>query len=231
VVMELDAVVKKEEDGISDVSLALHGGGMDNGAGEKRKRIKVELESVPHDDVERILPDGTVVLLAPENPEDAFARRVAYMRVETAKRSKSEAEEGGKAGSDKFVWKESVDNVRAAAHHARQLSLLLDLMGKKTLALAPTNRQHQFNMMSNVVAKGEAVGHAVAVLASASNRLQVCRTNQDDPCTRQAGTSSCSALRHAYAKKILSSALCFVLCTHSDCNECASHLFVPSTIF
>jgi hypothetical protein len=184
-VMELDAAAVKKEEEEDGISSKEHhhagsnggGGGMmtDNGAGgEKRKRIMVELESVPHDDVERILPDGTVVLLPPENPEDAFARRVAYMRVEAAKKSRSEAEEeGGKADRSKFVWKESVDNVRAAAHHARQLSVLLELMGKKTLALAPTNRHHQFPMMSNVVAKGEAVGHAVAMLASASSRLQV----------------------------------------------------------
>lgn len=174
-VVDTDVMVKIEEG-----SMAMNGGEPADGGGAKRRRIKVELESIPHEDVERVLPDGTLVFLPPENPEDAFARRVAYMRAENAKRSKNDAERE-KASEDTFVWKESVDNVRAAAHHARQLSLLLELLGKRTLALAPTDKHHKFPMMSNVVAKGESVAHAISMLASASSRLQVSSINE---CTR-----------------------------------------------
>lgn len=50
------------------------------------------------------------------------------MRAQEAK--KKAAEEGNDAGQE-FAWKDTVDMVRAAAGHARQLSLLLDLVGNR----------------------------------------------------------------------------------------------------
>jgi hypothetical protein len=54
-----------------------------------------------------------------------------------AQEEKKAAEEGKERGND-FAWKETVDMIRGAAGHARQLSLLLDLMGNRWVKKHPT---------------------------------------------------------------------------------------------
>ena len=48
-----------------------------------------------------------------------------------AQEIKKKAAEEGKDEGQEFAWKETVDMVRAAAGHTRQLSLMLDLLSKR----------------------------------------------------------------------------------------------------
>lgn len=138
----------------------------------KGKRLKLELEPLPVDRVEKINPDGTFSLLPPENPEEIFARKVAFLRKEKLeKKAEAEAAKSGpkkvilfpyrlggncvhspivssithrKVHSERsdssaaahvkqpgFLWKDGVDSVRVAAHHAQQLSAFLDFLSKR----------------------------------------------------------------------------------------------------
>lgn len=87
--------------------------------------------------------DGAVELLPPENPDEIFARKVDNLRAQEAKeKAEAEAKEKSMRAGDSFLWKDGVDAVRGATHHAQQLSNFLGLLSKKVLALssiAPSN--------------------------------------------------------------------------------------------
>jgi len=43
---------------------------------------------------------------------------------------------------DAFLWKDGVDAVRGAAHHAQQFSAFLGLLSKRSLSLATIEANH-----------------------------------------------------------------------------------------
>ncbi|KAJ1485679.1 hypothetical protein T484DRAFT_1892181 [Baffinella frigidus] len=158
-------------------------GGVDPPVGDQRpgKRLKVELEPLPLDKVDRINPDGSVTLLRPDNPEEVFARKIADLRAKedketAATKAAAAAEKAGKgaaaAAVDGFVWKDAVDSTRAATHHARQLSTVLDLLAKRTLMLSRTQPPRRAPLDVSVEGRVRHLERARAAISAAAARLQ-----------------------------------------------------------
>jgi hypothetical protein len=125
--------------------------------------------------VDRINPDGTVSLLRPDNPEEVFARKIAYLRAQEEKNTSADKNGGDAAQPGGFVWKEAVDSVRAAAHHAGQLSLFLDLKSRDVLKLEELKRLNSPRQPVVDLSIQGRVNHlerARAALASAGARLR-----------------------------------------------------------
>eukprot|EP00960_Hanusia_phi_P051609 760901-Hanusia_phi.AAC.1 len=153
--------------------------GREEGRGEEagRKRLYVELEPLAKLEVDLVQPDGSVTLLPPENPEEVFAKKVAFMRYreeEEKKKSEESAASDKKADQGGFLWKEAVDGIRASAHHTLQLSAFLDLLSKKCLilTLASSGQPHFFNPIATTEAKLSKFERAQAYLSTTMSRLQ-----------------------------------------------------------
>jgi len=140
-----------------------------------RKRLYVELEPLSKPEVDLVQPDGSVTLLPPENPEEVFAKKVAFMRFreeEQKKKSEESAESDKKPEQGTFLWKEAVDGIRASAHHTLQLSAFLDLLSKKILTLASSGQPHFFNPIATTEAKLAKFERAHTYLSTTMSRLQ-----------------------------------------------------------
>ena len=98
------------------------------------------------------------------------------MRASEAKaKMEAEAQEKGIATGDAFLWKDGVDAVRDAAHHAHQFSSFLDLMSKRVLTLTPivpinTNAGAQDALMWHE-ARLAWLGRACASISAARDRI------------------------------------------------------------
>jgi len=104
--------------------------------------------------------------------------QVARLRAQEAKeKAEAEAGEKGLSTGDSFLWKESVDKVREAQRHARQLAAFLDLLARSKLDYRPLDVSplaSSSNTHSAVIwheARLQALERACASVEAAKDRL------------------------------------------------------------